>query len=334
MSERTEKLRQLLAGACGRITVTGHDGADVDSVVSCVLVQRLLQRWQISCRIALNAPDRQSRRVLAHFGIDAALLEGETKPEDCLILVDHHQSAHPGRVIACIDHHPTDYPPEYPYVQLEDSGACAVMVLRLMQEAGVGVAPEDEQLAITALYLDTIALRSAKITREEAAWGRREAGRLGLDEGWLEKEGMGLTDMSLPAGTLAMLGKKRFQYGNQTVLSTYVQTDAMTQEKLDAILDALREAMAHERADLWVFLVHDPRRGRSMQVNLAPDGGTEQIHYDYLVSRGKDVMPRVERMIRALADRKDGNERGGISSGTDACAGSAACRQGKHTAGA
>ena len=307
MSERTEKLRQLLSAAAGRIAVTGHDGADVDSVISCVLMQRLLERWHIPCRIALNAPDKQSRRVLERFGVDVQALEGETKPDDCLILVDHHQSTRPGKVIACVDHHPTAYPPAYPYVQIEGSGACAVLVLRLMQEAGVSVTPEEERLAIAALYLDTIALRSAKITKEEAAWGKREADRLGLGVAWLEKEGMGLTDMRLTAQALALLGKKRFTYGGKTVLSTYVQTDAMTQDKLDAILSVLREAIAQEGADLWVFLVHDPRRGRSMQVNLAPDGSMERIDYDYLVSRGKDVMPRVEQAMRADDNRKDEN---------------------------
>lgn len=307
MSERTEKLRQLLSAAAGRIAATGHDGADVDSVISCVLMQRLLEKWHIPCRIALHAPDQQSRRVLERFGIDVQTLEGETKPDDCLILVDHHQSAHPGRVIACVDHHPTDYPPVCPYVQIEGSGACAVLVLRLMQEAGVNVTPEDERLAIAALYLDTIALRSAKITKEEAAWGKSEAARLGLDVAWLEKEGMGMTDMRLPAEVLAMLGKKRFTYGDRVVLSTYVQTDAMTQDKLDAILAVLREAITQEGADLWVFLVHDPRRGRSMQVNLASDGTTERIDYDDLVSRGKDVMPRVEQAMRADDHRKDEN---------------------------
>ena len=298
MSERTENLRQLLSAASGRIAVTGHDGADVDSVISCVLVQRLLARWNIPCRIALNAPDKQSRRVLEKFGIDVQALEGETKPDDCLILVDHHQSERAGKVVACIDHHPTDYPPDDPYVQIEDSGACAVMVLRLMHEAGVDVTPEDERLAIAALYLDTIALRSAKITKEEAAWGRQEAGRLGLDEAWLEKEGMGLTDMSLPAQTLAMLGKKRFQYGDRVVLSTYVQTDAMTDEKLDEILNLQREAMAREQADLWVFLVHDPIAQRTMEYDVSADGSVCVIDHGCLASRGKDVMPRVERAMR------------------------------------
>jgi len=306
MSERTQTLRALLTQAKGRIVVTGHDGADVDSVISCMLVRRLLERWHIPCDITLAAPDGQSQRVMKRFGVDVSALEGETRDGDCLILVDHHQSARPGSVVACIDHHPTDYPPAYPYVQIEGSGACAVMVLHLMREAGVSVTPEDERLAIAALYLDTIALRSAKTTKEEAAWGEQEAKRLGLDEEWLRREGMGLMDMSLSADKLAMLGKKRFTYGEKTVLSSYVQTDSMTGEKLDAILAVLREALERERADLWVFLVHDPVKMRSTQVNLGPDGMQETIWYDFLASRGRDVMPRVERVMRAGMDGKDG----------------------------
>ena len=298
--QRTEKFRALCeaAAARGRLVVTGHDRADVDSVASCVLMQRLLAAWGMKSDIVLYAPDRQSRRVMAHFGIDAAALEGDTTPEDALILVDHHQPTCAGRVIACVDHHPTEVPPDFPFVLIGDSGACAVMVLHLMREAGVPVAPEDERLAVTALYLDTIALKSAKISPEEAAWGEAQARRLGLDEDWLRREGMGLMDMSLPARELAMLGKKVYIFGAKRVLSTYVQTDAMTQEKLGAILDVLRGEIVRERADLWVFLWHDPVRLRSTEVDLTPDGTVRTISYDFLTSRGRDVMPRVEHEMR------------------------------------
>lgn len=308
MSERTEKLRMVLAQATcrGRIAVTGHSGADVDSVISCVLMQRLLAHWRIPCDIALDAPDKQSRRVLSRFGVDVQALEEETKESDSLILVDCHQTQMPGTVVACVDHHPTDYLPAIPYAQIGENGACAVMVLHLMREADMCVTPEDERLAITALYLDTIALKSTKISREEATWGESEACRLGLDEAWLKQEGMGLMDMSLPVETLALLGKKRFVYGDRVVLSTYVQTDAMTQEKLEEFFAVLREEIVHERADLWVFLVHDPMQMRSTQYNLTPDGAVETIEYNCLASRGKDVMPRVERTMRAQCDGKDG----------------------------
>lgn len=300
MSERTEGLRALCRAAAkrGRIVITGHDRADVDSVASCVLMQRLLSAWGIPSAIVLFEPDKQSRRVMARFGVDVGSLTGETADGDSLILVDHHQTAHAGHVIACVDHHPTDYPPDFPYVQLEGSGACAVMILHLMREASVEPAPEDERLAITALYLDTIALRSAKITKEEAAWGEKEARRLGLDEQWLRREGMGLRDMTLPPRELAMLGRKAYQFGGYRVLSTYVQTDAMTREKLDAILSVLREELQSEGAALWVYLVHDPVRMRSTEYDLTPDGGLNVIEYDFLASRGKDVMPRVEREMR------------------------------------
>ena len=308
MSDRTDRLYRILAGCAltGHIVLTGHDRADVDSVISCLLMQRLLAAWKIPCTVLLHEPDKQSRRVLAAFGVDVSALTGETQEGDQLILLDHHQSAHAGMVVACVDHHPTDYPPQYPYVQLDSSGACAVMVLHLMREAGINVTLEDERMAIAALYLDTIALRSTKITKEEAAWGEREAKRLGLDEEWLRREGMGLRDMSLPAHELAMLGKKVFVYGDRRVLSTYVQTDAMTKDRLDAIMAVLREEIASEQADLWVYLVHNPVAMRSTQYNLTPDGAVQEIGYDELVSRGKDVMPRVEREMRAMSNGKDG----------------------------
>ena len=300
MTERTTRLYALCEAAAerGRLVVTGHDRADVDSVASCVLTQRLLAAWGIKSDIVLCEPDGQSRRVMARFGVDVQALAGGTAPEDALILVDHHQSAHAGRVIACIDHHPTEAPPDFPYVQIGDSGACTVMVLHLMQEAGVPVTPEDERLAVTALYLDTIALKSAKISPEEAAWGEAQAARLGLDEDWLRREGMGLMDMRLPAQELAMLGRKVYMFGAKRVLSTYVQTDAMTQEKLEEILAVLREEIVQEQADLWVFLWHDPARLRSTEFDLMPDGTVRTIPYDVLISRGRDVMPRVEHEMR------------------------------------
>lgn len=298
--KEADNLRVLCEAAAAQspLVLTGHDRADVDSAVSCVLMQRLLHAWGVPSRIALREPDRQSRRVLARFSIDADALAGEWTARDALILLDHHQTAHAGRVIACVDHHPTDYPPDFPFVRIGESGACAVMVLRLMREAGVRMTPEDERLAVTALYLDTIALKSAKISREEAAWGETQARRLGLDETWLRREGMGLRDMHLPARELALLGKKAYAFGAKRVLSTYVQTDAMTQEKLSEILAVLRAELARERGDLWVFLVHDPVRMRTTEFDLTPDGRTQTITYGFLASRGRDVMPRVEREMR------------------------------------
>lgn len=313
MSKRTQRLYAVCAAETRRIVITGHDRADVDSVISCILMQRLLAAWKIPAQIVLSEPDRQSRRVLAAFGMDIAQWTGDTQAGDALILVDHHQTQRAGKVIACIDHHPTDYPPDYPYIQIEDCGSCAVLALRLMQEAGADVTPEEERLAIAALYLDTIALRSAKITKEEAAWGEKEAERLGLDTAWLCREGMGLRDMTLPPFELAMLGKKEYRFGGVRVLSTYVQTDAMTPEKLDRILAVLREEIKKERAALWVYLVHDPVRGRSEQYDILPDGGVKKTEYDFLASRGKDVMPRVERMMRG-----EGEEYGGDADGAGA----------------
>jgi len=301
MSERTEKLRRLLKAAekQGRVVITGHDNPDVDSAAACVLMQRLLARMGVLSQIVLpTRADGQSRRVMPRFGVNPDDYIGQTQESDALVLVDHHQPLHPGRVIACVDHHPTDYPPDAPYVQIEPCGACAVMALRLMEEAGVPVTKEDRMLAVTALYLDTIALRSTKIPPQEAQWGRQQAAQLGLDEGWLNAEGMRLRDMNAPAEELAMLGKKTYDFDGRRVISTYVQTHGIMPEKLEEILCVIRSTLKKESADMWVFLVHDPVAGDSVEYDITPDGAVNEYRYGVLASRGKDVMPRVERMMR------------------------------------
>ena len=126
-------------------------------------MRELLARAGIPARVVLTAPDAQAGRVLAHFGEDAAALGGAIRSTDALVLCDHHRPEHAGEVVACVDHHPTDFPPDFPYTQIEAAGACALMVLRLFEEAGFTPGEHCTEMAVTALYLDTVALRSAKL---------------------------------------------------------------------------------------------------------------------------------------------------------------------------
>lgn len=303
--ERIRALRDALAGETGRIAVTGHDAPDVDSVISCVMLRALLAHLGIAAQAVLpTRADAQARRVLPRLGIEPDALRGELREGDALVLVDHHQAAHPGRVAAVIDHHPTANPPQAAYVLIEQSGACAAILCRLMREAGQPDMERWETLATVALYLDTLALRSPKILPEEAAWAARRAQSLGLDTAWLTREGLGLRDMSAPARELALTGQKSYDFPGGRVISTYVQTDAMTQEKLEAILCAVREELARSGAALWVFLHHDPVALRTVEFDLTPDGATRVIRYGGLASRGKDVMPRVEREMSETGGRR------------------------------
>ena len=52
-------------------------------------------------------------------------------------------------------------------------------------------------------------------------------------------------------------------------------------------------------AALWVFLHQDPVAMRTTEFDLFADGRERRIDYDFLASRGKNVMPRVERELTA-----------------------------------
>ena len=305
MEDRAQRLRRVLEDAArkGRLAITGHDTPDVDALASCYLLWELCAWWGIGARIVLpTRADEQPRRVLPRFGLHPDQWRGEIRPEDRLALVDHHAPLHGGTVVACIDHHPTAQPLSYPFWLIEPTGACALTLLRLMREAGMPDEDARTALVVTAVYLDTVALRSTKIPPLEVAWAREEAKRLGLDEAWLRGEGLRLQDMSLPARELAQLGKKTYTFGEKRVVSTYVQTDAMTEERLGAILGAVRCAMREEGVALWVFLVHDPVAGRTTEFDVTPDGCARRRDYDRLISRGRDVMPRVEREMTEVGE--------------------------------
>lgn len=303
MSARTDRLYAILREAAGRgrLVITGHDEPDVDSLASCVLLRELCEWWGIAAQIVLpTRADAQSRRVMPEFEVEPDGFIGNIITGDVVAMVDHHAPLRDEVVCVCIDHHPTARMLPYPYAQIDQTGACALSVLRLMLEAGMEPSPRQEALAVTALYLDTIALKSSKIPPEEAAWARERAAALGLDERRLLREGMHLQDMSLPAAELAMRGRKAYDFGGRRVISSYVQTDAMTEEKLEQILSALRAAASEQGASLWVFLVHDPIAERSTEYDVIPDGTVTAIRYDRLVSRGRDVMPRVEKMFSQM----------------------------------
>ena len=295
-----QKLKAALQGAAarGRVVLIGHDTPDVDSVVSCALMRSLCRAWGVPAEIILpTQADEQTRRILPQFGLFPDAFLKPTRPDDQLVLLDHHQAFHAGQICACIDHHPTTYPPEGEFVCIKPVGACALLVMRLMEAAGVALTRAERELVVLAMYLDTIALRSSKISIDERRWAHDEAVRLGRDEAWLEREGMDLADMTLPPETLAMMGRKRYDFAGVSVCSTYVQTDAMTPALLDAILGILRAETVREGVQRWVFLVHDPRRTRTDRYDLFPGGGVQATHYDFLASRGKVIMPDVERQM-------------------------------------
>lgn len=299
MPNRAQALRAALQNVTGRICLLGHDNPDMDSLLSCVLMQRLLAFWGMPAQIVLpTQADEQCRQLMPKLGFDLEAWRGQTHADDALILVDHHAPQHEGTLATVIDHHPTDFPPDAPFVWLAHSGACAAMVYRLMQEAGMPVTREDEAMAVSALYLDTLALRSTKIRPEEVLWARERAAALGLDIPFLEREGLGLQDPALPADVLAMTGKKRFVFGKKVVFSSYVQFEGMPPELMDALLLTLKAALAANGADLWAFLYQNPIAMNSVEYDIWPDGAVDVIDHGRLLSRGKDVMPRIERRMR------------------------------------
>lgn len=302
------------------IIVTGHDSPDVDSLVSCVLFADLCAFWHMPVRIVLpTQADEQANRVMPRFGMMPNTLRGIIAEQAPLVLVDHHVPLHGGRTIAVIDHHPTLNMPDATFVCIEPCGACALVMLRLMEEAGMKLTTEQTTLAVTALYMDTLALRSSKISRAEILWAQKQVGLLGLDEAWLTREGLDLQDTTRPLRELVLHGMKVYRFSDQLVISSYVQMNKRSKALVNRLLCAVKKELCAKCATLWVFLVHDPFSGCTDEYDVKPDGSVREVQYDRLISRGQDVMPRVEKEFACLdsRERREADATGGSQGGTE-----------------
>ena len=134
----------------GKITIIGHDNIDVDSVISGILLSRLLDFQKIDNQFLLleEVKEDETYRIIKEiFGIDMKKYYcDEEVSSRKLFLEDHYKTNHLGEVVACIDHHPTSEKIEYPFYKSRVACSTSYMIYELMQEVGYPISNEDAKM--------------------------------------------------------------------------------------------------------------------------------------------------------------------------------------------
>ena len=120
MNEKLEELKAVLEDK-NNICVIGHDNIDVDSVLSGILLARLLNFLGKKATFIILQPvkkDETYRIIKELFDIDIKQFEAPENETRNLFLVDHYETKHLGEVVGCIDHHPTKKENSYDMLEL------------------------------------------------------------------------------------------------------------------------------------------------------------------------------------------------------------------------
>lgn len=292
------KLLDVLYGK--KITILGHDNIDVDSVLSALLTSKLLRFLGVENEFLIldEVKENDTYNILKElFGIDLKVYQRVDELEGRnLLLLDHYETSHKGKVIACIDHHPTTQKVEYDFMYVRDSCATAYLVYELMKMAHYTPLNKDIKMVVAAMLIDTVSFRSTKTIQSEADIAKELATRYKLDFELLERYGMSLTAIErLTDEEIISNGEKWYSYRRKNdVASSYLQLYGMPScDILHHWMKLLSKKRLKTEADMIVFLIFDIKAQKTHEYRITV-GRTEMMCHDGILSRGKDIMPKVE----------------------------------------
>lgn len=298
------KLMQVLK-CQKKVTILGHDNIDVDSFISGILLSNLLNFLKIENEFIIldEVHEGETYNIVKElFGIEmkAYAFSKEENEDRLLFLEDHYKTNHKGKVVCCLDHHPTNdkIVKSYPFYYSRLSCSTSYMVYELMNEAKYEISKQEAKMILVCMMVDTVSFRSLKTIREEAIEGRNIAQQYDLDYDYLEKYCLCLTEIKgVPINSIINNGYKYYNYGRNRVKSSYIQIYGMLEEeKIKAFVKALTEGVKSENLSMWVFIVFECKSLITYEYRITKDN-VDVFKNHKILSRGTNIMPEIEKLF-------------------------------------
>lgn len=298
------------------IILLGHDNPDCDSIISAVLMSKLLNFKEIPNKIVIpytlegeEIIQECTRKSLSYFNNNEDFknldkYKGKLKKDDVIFLLDHNKTNHSGNIIGCLDHHPTTDDFYYDFYVNKPSSSTGKLVFDLMVEYNYPITKEIVELVCFSVFVDTCSLKSTKCTDEDKLWIKESIEKLNLDYDKLYEEGLCLTDLSKSIYTISQNGLKKYNYDNINVWSSYIQINNNCDENIiNTLIGFINYCLYFEDVELWVFLIVDFARNKTREYRITGDKVEEIIHTG-IVSRGTTIMPNIEKNIKGIISYK------------------------------
>ena len=243
--------------------ILGHENPDVDSIISAIILNKILTKKGYSSEFII--PDKKINKdtleILNKYNIDPTIYMKEIPNDKKIILVDHNERSVNGEIICIIDHHKTqkEYNIEHYYNTNVSSTAC--FIAKQTEEL---LDKNDLELAVLATMIDTVSFHSTYLTNMD-----------NIDEA-------------------ALNGLKKYNINNQKLESSYIQikNPKLEIEKINKIIDKLKQKIIVENLRAFVFIVHDMTLFKTMYYLIEKDNITTK-YYEKYEQRGNTIMPEV-----------------------------------------
>ena len=285
------------------ITIMPHDSADVDSIISSILLSRLFNFFNITNNICILDRNigKDTKNILADLGYDVKdfFVESEDKNRK-LFLLDHYETCHSGEVIGIIDHHFTTSNIESIFYLYKESSATAYIIYKLMEVANIPIDRNDIILLAYAMLVDTSCFKSPKTIESEKDELRILCLKNNLNFEKIKESSLALTDiMRMSVHEIIQNGLKKYTFSGKNIQSSYVQiTGDLNIELLEKIFLNITKQLYQNNVYLWIFIVFDMEQEKTKVYYVTKDSIQTKI-YDAILSRGKNIIPEVEEYFKS-----------------------------------
>lgn len=282
------------------LAIIGHDNADIDSIISGIMLNKLFNYMGIKSRFLITDDiiEHKISSILLRYNINVNNYISTLK-EEYLFLVDHSKTNHNGIVIGAIDHHKHIGGFNYPIYINSMSASTSMHVFRIMEKLKFPFSKEDVNLILLAAYTDTCSLKSSKVTDLD----RKDISNLilkyDIDENILLKDGLLLRDLhEMSIEDILNNGLKKYNFGEIKFNSSYLRIGKIKDAKeveLPLILK-VRELLlnSNNNIDFWFFVFACINENKTFVINIS-DSSVETYAHQGILSRGKDIIPNLEK---------------------------------------
>lgn len=288
-----------------KIVIVGHKNPDVDSILSGYLLCSYLRyrRYDADYVIPDDIVDEETSSILKLYSVDMGNFPGDILADSKLILVDHHETSLNNEVVAVIDHHPTIKEFNYPvYINKKVSSTTKHIYDIVNKECPQYISRRFMELVLLGMAVDTLSFRSSKALPGDKKWFIDMCKKYNLDSQKILEVGDCVTDIS-DIESASMHGYKDYDYFGKSIGTSYIQTRGIDIEKVSLILDILKKRVSSDALRMWVFIVTDISDSTSYVYKISKEN-IDIEKYDFIVSRGSDIMPKIEKLMLEEAKHK------------------------------
>lgn len=276
------------------ITIIGHKRADADSLISCVLLSKLLTFKGVKNIIKFQDSYREDD--FKYTKLDYSKIAEGVKSDDVLFLVDHSAN-YENEVVGCIEHHPIlckDL--KGPNVLEKDTSSCAKFVYEIMLKEGMEETEENVFLTVLSLYCDTLSFKlKAKTRGEDVLWAKEKIKEYSFDENYFYRAGLRTTNLNVPLNDIVKSKYKKIYLPNE---KCYIGSSCVVAEILPEsdwlfkVIELTKKEVRKNKFEFWLSIFIELNSNKSFVVKTYKNGDFEISYYDYIVSRGRNILTK------------------------------------------